>query len=86
MKYFKRTAKKAVVTLSRCLLLPDNHFLVHRLPEFGNLMESVLENTLLNLMNEALAGDYNITARRRYIALPHPQSNNTSTPKKNGSK
>ncbi|XP_025115261.1 cilia- and flagella-associated protein 65-like isoform X2 [Pomacea canaliculata] len=39
-----------------------------KLPEFGRVIERILENTVLNIVNEALAGEYNITARRRYIA------------------
>ncbi|KAK3083386.1 hypothetical protein FSP39_021362 [Pinctada imbricata] len=41
-----------------------------KLPEFGNLAESVIENTLLNVMTEALNEEFNITARPRFIALP----------------
>ena len=41
-----------------------------RLPEFGNVVESLLENTVLNIMTEALESEFNITARPRYIALP----------------
>ncbi|XP_076448439.1 cilia- and flagella-associated protein 65-like [Babylonia areolata] len=55
-----------------------------KLPEFGNLVESVLENTMLNILNEALAGDYNITARRRYIAMPKYDPSTASTSKRNG--
>ncbi|KAK3591649.1 hypothetical protein CHS0354_040559 [Potamilus streckersoni] len=39
-------------------------------PEFGNVAESLIENTLLNIMSEALEGEFNIAARPRYIALP----------------
>lgn len=53
-----------------------------RLPEFGRVIERILENTVLNIVNEALAGEYNITARRRYIAIPSsPASANTFTTK-----
>lgn len=41
-----------------------------KMPEFGNALESVLENTVLNILTEALEGEFNITARPRYIALP----------------
>lgn len=40
-----------------------------KLPEFGNMAESILENTILNVLNEALAGDYRLTAQRRFVAL-----------------
>ncbi|KAK7113832.1 cilia- and flagella-associated protein 65-like isoform X2 [Littorina saxatilis] len=57
-----------------------------KLPEFGNIAESILENTVLNIMNEALGGEYNITARRRFIALPKYDPVSMCTPKKNGCK
>ncbi|XP_064598008.1 LOW QUALITY PROTEIN: cilia- and flagella-associated protein 65-like [Liolophura sinensis] len=41
-----------------------------KLPEFGNLSESIIENTLMNIMCEALSGEFRITARPRFIALP----------------
>lgn len=43
---------------------------VRRLPEFQSLVESVLENSLLNLLTEANNGEVNLTARTRVIALP----------------
>ncbi|XP_069108657.1 cilia- and flagella-associated protein 65-like isoform X1 [Argopecten irradians] len=39
-------------------------------PEFGNIAESIIENSLLNIMSEALMEEFNITARPRFIALP----------------
>ncbi|ESO88046.1 hypothetical protein LOTGIDRAFT_219687 [Lottia gigantea] len=39
-------------------------------PAVSNIMESVLENSIFNIMSEALAQEFNITARPRYIALP----------------
>ena len=45
-------------------------FCLCRNPEFGNIAESVLENTLLNIMSEALKEEFNITSRPRFIALP----------------
>ncbi|KAK7484650.1 hypothetical protein BaRGS_00024058, partial [Batillaria attramentaria] len=57
-----------------------------KLPEVGNMMESVMENTLLNILNEALAGEYNITARRRYIAVRPKGMTSISPPKKGESK
>lgn len=41
-----------------------------KLSEFGNVAESIIENTMLNIMTEALSEEFNITARPRFIALP----------------
>ncbi|OWF45565.1 hypothetical protein KP79_PYT24425 [Mizuhopecten yessoensis] len=41
-----------------------------KLPAFGNIAESIIENSLLNVMSEALMEEFNITARPRFIALP----------------
>lgn len=41
-----------------------------KLPEFGTVVEGVLENAVLNILTEALEGEFNITARPRFIALP----------------
>ncbi|KAH3749495.1 hypothetical protein DPMN_183993, partial [Dreissena polymorpha] len=49
-----------------------------KLPEFGNSVESVLENTILNILSEALEGEFNITARPRFIALPKRNGSSTS--------
>lgn len=57
-----------------------------KLPELGNLMETVMENTLLNILNEALSGEYNITSRRRYIAVKPITQTPSITPKKTDSK
>ncbi|XP_063069090.1 cilia- and flagella-associated protein 65 [Engraulis encrasicolus] len=43
---------------------------IRRLPEFGELVEDVLLNTLQNLMMEAHQGELVLTARPRIIALP----------------
>ena len=40
------------------------------MPEFGNVVEGIIENTVLNILTEALEGEFNITARPRFIALP----------------
>ncbi|EDO41415.1 predicted protein [Nematostella vectensis] len=40
------------------------------LPEFTSLLESVIENSLLNIMTEANYGELSLTARPRVIALP----------------
>ncbi len=40
------------------------------LPEFGSLVESVLENTLLNILKEANSRELNITAPLYTIAKP----------------
>ncbi|XP_033103427.1 cilia- and flagella-associated protein 65-like [Anneissia japonica] len=41
-----------------------------RLPEFGNFLESILENSIFNVITEAFQGSVNLTARPRIIALP----------------
>ncbi|KAL5005595.1 hypothetical protein ScPMuIL_016753 [Solemya velum] len=43
---------------------------VKKMPEFGNTAESMMENTILNILSEALAGEFSVTARPRFIALP----------------
>ena len=43
---------------------------IYRLPAFGNVVEDIIENTLMNIMLEAANGEVNITARPRLIALP----------------
>ena len=52
------------------------------MPEYGAITETLLENTLMNILNEALAGEYNLTARRRFIATCNRSNLTTSTPKK----
>ncbi|XP_052814504.1 cilia- and flagella-associated protein 65-like isoform X2 [Mya arenaria] len=49
-----------------------------KLPEFGNTVESVIENTLLNVLTEALEGEFNITSRPRFIALPKRNGSSSS--------
>ncbi|KAJ7389222.1 hypothetical protein OS493_032690 [Desmophyllum pertusum] len=51
---------------------------VRRLPEFESLVESIMENSLLNLLTEANHGEVNLTSRTRVIALP-PNRTNKST-------
>lgn len=46
------------------------HIISLRLPEFESLVESILENSLLNLLTEANHGEVNLTSRTRVIALP----------------
>ncbi|KAM9305712.1 cilia- and flagella-associated protein 65 [Gastrophryne carolinensis] len=43
---------------------------IKRSPLFSHLMESILENTLQNIMTEASRGEVVLTARPRVIALP----------------
>ncbi|XP_072031285.1 cilia- and flagella-associated protein 65-like [Amphiura filiformis] len=50
-----------------------------RLSEFGNVLESVLENTIFNIVNESGQGEVNLTARPRIIALPPSTPPNQST-------
>ena len=44
----------------------------YSLPEFASLVESVLENTLLNVLKEANSGELNITSPIYTIAKPLP--------------
>lgn len=48
---------------------------VRRLPEFESLVESIMENCLLNLLTEANCGEVNLTSRTRVIALPPNRTN-----------
>ncbi|GFR66882.1 coiled-coil domain-containing protein 108-like [Elysia marginata] len=43
---------------------------IKKLPEFGNSVEQVLENTILNLMYEALSSEYSVVSKPRFIAMP----------------
>jgi len=43
---------------------------VRRLAAFGNVAEQCLENTITNIIHEAFAQEFNITARPRLVALP----------------
>ncbi|XP_072541753.1 cilia- and flagella-associated protein 65 isoform X2 [Salminus brasiliensis] len=52
---------------------------IRRSPEFGDLMEEILLNTLQNLMMEAFLGELVLTARPRIIALP-PSSARKNSP------
>ncbi|KAG9271575.1 cilia- and flagella-associated protein 65 isoform X1 [Astyanax mexicanus] len=52
---------------------------IRRSPEFGDLMEEILLNTLQNLMTEAFLGELVLTARPRIIALP-PSSARKNSP------
>ena len=49
-----------------------------RLPEFESLVETMLENTLLNLLTEANRGEVNLTSRTRVIALPPNRTSKTT--------
>jgi len=49
--------------------------IIKKLPEFGNTVEQVLENAVLNLMYEALSSEYSVVSKPRFIAMPRrPQS------------
>lgn len=52
---------------------------VFSLPSFANLVEDVLENSLMNILLEAANGEVNITARPRLIALPPRRGGNSPT-------
>ncbi|KAJ8350300.1 hypothetical protein SKAU_G00254300 [Synaphobranchus kaupii] len=59
---------------------------IRRLPEFSDLVEDVLLNTLQNLTTEAFLGELLLTARPRTIALPpsssrKSQENHRKSPK-----
>jgi hypothetical protein len=43
---------------------------IKKLPEFGSMAESLIENTLFNIIQEAFHQEFNITARPRLVALP----------------
>ncbi|KAK7168813.1 hypothetical protein R3I93_004958 [Phoxinus phoxinus] len=51
---------------------------IRRFPEFCDLMEDILLNTLQNLMMEAFLGELVLTTRPRIIALPPSSSRKTS--------
>ncbi|XP_069792050.1 cilia- and flagella-associated protein 65 isoform X9 [Narcine bancroftii] len=51
-----------------------------RLPEFCDLLEQILENTLQNIVIEASRGEVVLTARPRVIALPPMISRNSIEP------
>lgn len=40
------------------------------LPEFGSLVEGIVENTILNILKEANSNEFNITAPMYTIAKP----------------
>jgi len=50
--------------------------LIKKLPEFGNFAETCLENTLMNIIQEAFKEEFNITARPRLQALTPPLNTN----------
>ncbi|XP_006820550.2 cilia- and flagella-associated protein 65-like [Saccoglossus kowalevskii] len=51
---------------------------IKRLPEFGSILEAVIENAIHNIVSEASSGQINLTARPRMVALPPKPS--TSSP------
>ncbi|XP_073768570.1 cilia- and flagella-associated protein 65 isoform X2 [Danio rerio] len=51
---------------------------IRRLPEFCDLLEDILLNTLQNLMMEAFLGELVLTTRPRIIALPPTSSRRSS--------
>ncbi|XP_056308541.1 cilia- and flagella-associated protein 65-like, partial [Danio aesculapii] len=51
---------------------------IRRLPEFCDLVEDILLNTLQNLMMEAFLGELMLTTRPRIIALPPSSSRRSS--------
>ncbi|XP_050976101.1 cilia- and flagella-associated protein 65 [Labeo rohita] len=51
---------------------------IRRLPEFYDLVEDILLNTLQNLMTEAFLGELVLTTRPRIIALPPSSSRQNS--------
>ncbi|XP_043931157.1 cilia- and flagella-associated protein 65 [Protopterus annectens] len=55
---------------------------VKRLPAFGKLMHSILENTIKNVIFEASRGEVILTARPRVIALPPSTSRVTTATSK----
>ncbi|XP_016378792.1 coiled-coil domain-containing protein 108-like [Sinocyclocheilus rhinocerous] len=51
---------------------------IRRFPEFSDLVEDILHNTLQNLMMEAFLGELVLTTRPRIIALPPSSSRKNS--------
>ncbi|XP_041374433.1 cilia- and flagella-associated protein 65-like [Gigantopelta aegis] len=49
---------------------------IKKSPDFGNVVESIFENTILNIMAESFGGEFSITSRPRFVALP--KRSNTS--------
>ncbi|KAL9957579.1 hypothetical protein ACROYT_G034498 [Oculina patagonica] len=72
------TADRLMVTDGEPETITAQRQTVRRLPEFESLVESILENSLLNLLTEANHGEVNLTSRTRVIALP-PNRTNKST-------
>ena len=59
----------------------SQNYLYFRGPEFTSIIESVLENTIMNIMEEAFKEDFNITTRPRLVALlPRPKSGDRHSP------
>ncbi|XP_013095381.2 cilia- and flagella-associated protein 65-like isoform X1 [Biomphalaria glabrata] len=42
---------------------------IKRQPEVGNVLEQILENTVLNLMFEALSSEYSVVSKPRFITM-----------------
>ncbi|RUS91151.1 hypothetical protein EGW08_001064, partial [Elysia chlorotica] len=51
---------------------------IKKRPEFGNCVEQILENTVLNLMYEALSSEYSVVSKPRFIAMPRKRPSMTS--------
>lgn len=68
----KNVNSKNVLSQYQSLLLSIGQLLkfCFRMPSFANVVEDVIENTLMNILLEAANGEVNITARPRLIALP----------------
>ncbi|XP_067934870.1 cilia- and flagella-associated protein 65-like [Watersipora subatra] len=66
----KTRPTNATSSISKQPSQPPSSDALIRNPSFANLVEDVLENTLMNILLEAANGEVNITARPRLIALP----------------
>ncbi|KAL4217273.1 hypothetical protein ACF0H5_023724 [Mactra antiquata] len=73
-RYSKEEIKRVKVEEEKLRQKQD----MKKLPEFGNTVEGIIENTLLNVLTEALEGEFNITARPRFIALPKRSGTSSS--------
>lgn len=49
-------------------------------PLFQNLLEGLLENTISNILTEATTKEFDLTSRKRLIALPPSRSGNQDRP------
>ncbi len=71
--WFKNGSKEAKEPNKNTENLSKEDFDAHALkssPEFGSMIEGILENTLSNILTEAFNKEFSLTSRPRLIALP----------------